>query len=400
MSYYNFSTLFRMKKVLFCGTYPGQSTGYAKITNIITNFLADHCDLYHLAFQSEDHVTFENNDKITRFKDDAFGYDVIKDIIIDNKIETVIVYNDVLVCANMINIFQEYKNILKCSKIYLYLDLTYKYENHIRDLSKYCDKIVCFNKSWETHLRSLNINNVITIEHPKFYPNIHEYSVNKSEIGLDENDFVILNLNRNSFRKCLDVTMDAFVQFFKMNGCQKNLKLFMGCKYNYAGSYDIVKIALVYAKIHGLAEEQTDTLINSCIMRPPQDNMTTEQVNRLYNCCDVGINTCGGEGYGLCNVEHQLTGKPQILTALDNFKEIFDEKYCCLVPVKTRMTLPLELDACGGILEIPDPAEAANAMQYYYKNPHIRKIHGEMGKKHLESKEDQITRWLQLLQTE
>lgn len=390
-----------MKKVLFCGTHPGQSTGYAKITNILTNYLADHCDLYHLAFQADDRVPFDDNEKITRFRDNAFGYDVVKDIIIDNQIDTTIVYNDVLVCSNMINIFEKFReNFKKDFKLILYLDLTYKYENHIHDLGKYSDQIVCFNKSWETHLRSVNIHNVTTIEHPKSFPNIFEKFMKKSELGLDRDDFVILNLNRNSFRKCLDVTIDAFVQFFKMNDCASNLKLFMGCKYNYKGSYDVLKTALIYANIHGLTEEQKGVLVNSCILRTPTDDMTTEQVNMLYNCCDVGINTCGGEGYGLCNVEHQLTGKPQILTALDNFKEIFNQKYCCMIPVRSRIILPEELDPCGGILEIPDPAEAANAMQYYYKNPHVRKIHGEMGKKHLESKEDQTPQWLPLLQDE
>lgn len=383
-----------MKKVLFCGTHPGQSTGYAKISNIVTNFLADHCDLYHLAFQAQDLVPFENNEKITRIRHDLFGYDVVADIIVDKEIETVIVYNDVLVCANMINIFQKIK---KDFKIILYLDLTYKYENYLHDLGKYADTIVCFNGAWENHLRSLGIHNVTTIEHPQNYPKIFEKFVKRSELGLNRDDFIILNLNRNSFRKCLDVTIDAFVQFFKMNDCNERLKLYMGCKYNYMGSYDILKTAMIYASVHGLTEAQKGLLVNSCILRPPYDDMTTEQVNNLYNCCDVGVNTCGGEGYGLCNVEHQLTGKPQIVTALDNFKEIFNEKYCCMVPIRSRIILPEELDACGGILEIPDPAEVANAMQYYYQNPHMRKIHGDLGKNHLESKEDQTKKWLDVL---
>ena len=63
-----------MKRVLFCGTYPG-------VTNYLTNFLADHCDLYHLAFQGRDDIPFESNEKIKRICVEDFGLEEVSGII-------------------------------------------------------------------------------------------------------------------------------------------------------------------------------------------------------------------------------------------------------------------------------------------------------------------------------
>ena len=61
-----------------------------------------------------------------------------------------------------------------------------------------------------------------------------------------------------------------------------------------------------------------NTVINSHIYKYPKKNqMSDEMLNCLYNSCDIGINTCVGEGFGLCNLEHASLGKPQINTLLD-----------------------------------------------------------------------------------
>lgn len=37
----------------------------------------------------------------------------------------------------------------------------------------------------------------------------------KEIFGFKEDDFIILNTNRNNYRKCIDKTIDAFIQFLK-----------------------------------------------------------------------------------------------------------------------------------------------------------------------------------------
>jgi glycosyltransferase involved in cell wall biosynthesis len=50
-----------------------------------------------------------------------------------------------------------------------------------------------------------------------------------------------------------------------------------------------------------------------------------EQLNKVYNAVDVGINTCLGEGWGLVNTEHAATGRPQLVPDHTSLKEIFSD---------------------------------------------------------------------------
>jgi len=47
-------------------------------------------------------------------------------------------------------------------------------------------------------------------------------------------------------------------------------------------------------------------------------------LNTIYNACDVGVNTCKGEGWGLVNFEHAACGVPQVVPDHTSCKEIFE----------------------------------------------------------------------------
>ena len=51
------------------------------------------------------------------------------------------------------------------------------------------------------------------------------------------------------------------------------------------------------------------------------ESLTEQQINLLYNACDVGINTSMGEGWGLISFEHGATGAAQIVPAHTSFIE-------------------------------------------------------------------------------
>ena len=52
--------------------------------------------------------------------------------------------------------------------------------------------------------------------------------------------------------------------------------------------------------------------------------MEVEILNIIYNACDVGVNTCKGEGHGLVNHEHAACGVAQIVPNHTSCKEIFE----------------------------------------------------------------------------
>ena len=56
--------------------------------------------------------------------------------------------------------------------------------------------------------------------------------------------------------------------------------------------------------------------------QPP--NVEVDMLNTIYNCADVGINTCKGEGWGLVNFEHAACRVAQVVPGHTSCKEIFE----------------------------------------------------------------------------
>jgi D-inositol-3-phosphate glycosyltransferase len=98
-------------------------------------------------------------------------------------------------------------------------------------------------------------------------------------------------------------------------------------------------------------------------------NIDDEQLNRIYNTCDVGINTSTGEGWGLVALEHAATGRPQLLPAHSACLEIW-EKHGFLIPTK---------DSPGDELDI---APAVSQFNLYYSQPQLRWEAGERAMKY------------------
>jgi len=376
-------------KILFCATWPKITTGYAKIGHLLSNKLAsiEGNEVHYLAFQAKsDDIDRVAHPNIHFIKDkDGFGYDILKEILTKTvKPDVVILYNDVIVGAQYVNIMMEFE---KRFQFIMYIDLTYKWQRFIDHLNKKVDMFVCFHKTWMNHMIEMGVpqHKVCYLDHPvenhfKIMPALDC----KKRWNFGEDDFMVLNMNRNSYRKCLDITMDGFIQFWKGNNYNPKIKIFFGCKGRaYVGAYDILELAQTFGKINKIPSDKMHILLNNCILTPGKDHISDEKMNELYNACDVGVNTCCGEGFGLCNTEHQMLGKPQILTELDNFKEFFSKDWCRMLPVRSRIYNTKEIDMAGGLLEFCVAPDLADALDFYYKNPDIANDHGIRGQKAL-----------------
>ena len=372
-------------KILFCATATQLTTGYAKISTQILNYLAQYHEVVHLAFQAAniDKIPRDIDPRIKVIPDDLFAVDTILEHIDDVKPDYVMVYNDVIVCSNYCMKFKslEHKNF----KIFMYLDLTYEHQNWVLDIAETCDLLICFHKTWMKHVIDMGVDpeKVTYLDHP---PIQISKQIHTNIFKFKEDDFVILNLNRNSYRKMLDITLEGFIRFFKQNGCSPKIKLFLGCKFQYKGSYNINMLAQKFSKIYRLTPDEHDTLLNTSIIKFPQDSVSDDIINQVYMSCDVGINTCGGEGYGLCNIEHQMYEKPQIVTGIKNFYEFFSPLSTYFMHPITKITIPQDLDVVGGFLEIPDSKDLTSGLQFYYDNPYLREKHGIEGKKFLKNR--------------
>ena len=99
--------------------------------------------------------------------------------------------------------------------------------------------------------------------------------------------------------------------------------------------------------------------------------------------CDVGVNTCIGEGFGLCNLEHGGIGKPQVVSRVGALNDIFTEDIATLIEPQAKLYIHDAIDVHGGYIHICSPVDFSDALDKYYHNRVLAKNHGEMARKHL-----------------
>jgi D-inositol-3-phosphate glycosyltransferase len=132
--------------------------------------------------------------------------------------------------------------------------------------------------------------------------------------------FIVLNANRNQPRKRIDVTMKGFAIFAADK--PKNVRLYL-----HMGIQDVGWNVLTLADRYAI----TDRLIltNTSMTLPA---VSDEQLNNIYNACEVGINTSSSEGWGLISFEHGATRAAQILPRQAALEELWDGQAEMLEP--------------------------------------------------------------------
>lgn len=161
--------------------------------------------------------------------------------------------------------------------------------------------------------------------------------------------FIVLSAHRNQPRKRLDITMRAF-QIFAEG--KDDVQLYLHCGV-VDESLDILKLAS-RLKID-------DKLIISGLSTGVM-GLSDEQLNKIYNCCDVGLNTGLGEGWGLPNVEHAVTEAAQVVPAHSSLVELWHD-VGLLVPAKLPYTQD-RIMTVGYLVQAEDVAEKLNKLYY------------------------------------
>jgi glycosyltransferase involved in cell wall biosynthesis len=375
-----------MKKVLFLATHPLKFNGYAKIGNKITNYLADFYDIYYFGFSNYDNTSVEReihpNIKIidvvkeerARGIKEEYGIGIIEETIERINPDIVIIYNDIIVTCNHLN----YLNKLRYNqgyefKVINYLDLVYEYEKplYVDFVSRHTDLIIVFSECWKSNLIKMGVDgNKIKI----CYHGIDEHLVKldkqecRKSLNLNENDFIILNCNRNCYRKATYLTIDSFIKFLKKNEKNPNLdniKLFLHCEMTCKTGYNIVEICQIQCLRNDF---DFDKLVNHHIIYLGENRLLSDEgMNRLYNACDVGINTCVGEGFGLCSFEHIYLGKPQAVTHTGAHKDIFKGYNEFTINPITDYYISSQTDDHVGFIEICNPEDFAQKLDTLYK---------------------------------
>src|SRR4030095_984294 len=115
-------------------------------------------------------------------------------------------------------------------------------------------------------------------------------------------------------RKRVDLTVRGFARFA-------------------AGKSANVRLCLHHAIMDEASDRQLRSWIHDCgltdrVTLNPFGNriVSDDELNLLYNACDVGINTAMGEGWGLVSCEHGAAGAAQIVPDHSACGELWRDK--------------------------------------------------------------------------
>jgi glycosyltransferase involved in cell wall biosynthesis len=371
-------------RFLLVSTHTEQMTGYSKVSYNLLKQLATLqplVKLFHYGFQRSiarppqplrplpagvvQYDAALNEEP----REEGFGFNKFKEYVDTVEPNIIMIYNDALIVNRFLESLKLDPEQPKPFKIWIYLDQVYRANNRslIQNMEKYADRFLVFTERWKQEFVSHMTNKEIPVD-------VLEHGVDTTlfkrlspaeHIGLRANlkipttAVVFLNVNRNSERKRLDLTVMAFVRYLKKHP-NSFLLMATGAKIETGGHYELQSIFLNEVR---RAELDIETYANRLMIvdTSPPNIVTDEVINQLYNIADVGINTSNGEGFGLCQLEHMATGSPQVVLDVGDYHCFMDEETAVFVKPTEYSYLPARF-GLGLIAESSTPDAFADGL--------------------------------------
>lgn len=367
-------------KVLFFGTHPSCYNGYCLITYNIAKELAkkDDIELTIYAFQNfylnQQHIR-EREIPSNVYIYDAFanenprglgfGFDQVKDVVSMIEPDICVLYNDMVVVSNIMNKLKEIPN--PTFKTMVYIDQVYLYQKneYVKLLNESADYVLCFTPYWEEIARGIGIIKPTGFLQHGFDPLVN-YPIPKmlarQYFGLKKDDFIIMNLNRNQPRKRWDICLQAFAEVVSRH-LNEPIKLLIATAVQ--GAWNLMEVYERELKKRGITLEEG---MKHIILIDNPQQLSDEDVNILYNVANVGINTCDGEGFGLCNFQQAAIGIPQIVPHIGGFLDFFNKERAAVIEPKFSLYIDSGRDGVGGESQLCHWEDFANALDNIYSN--------------------------------
>jgi glycosyltransferase involved in cell wall biosynthesis len=370
-------------RLLIIGTHPCHTTGYSKaMYNMITGILKHSDDINVTVFGIQKYYTVTENTRdfpedkrlhiydVLKYDEEDYGYGTksLQQFLEINRPDIVFIYNDAYVSSQYIKIVN---NSSISPKIILYLDQIYKYQlpENVTFINNNIDHLITFSETWKQSALDNYFDEPISvvkhcIDNTQLELSVEEARHNQ-KLPLDK--FIFLNLNRNQTRKRPDLTIQGYVEFLYRHPEITDTLLIMGNTSD--NTYNLKDIFENECRMRKMICDFEKIIVNE--IRFPDNS-----IQELYISCDVGINTCDGEGFGLCNYEHAYYGKPQIVSNVGGLRDHFNDTNSIVLEPKLRLYGALE-DKIPDMGEIIDPNDLADAMYSYYNDKDLYNKHSQ-----------------------
>lgn len=386
--------------ILFFGTHPYAYNGYSIITYNLARQLStmDNLKITVWGFQNfspmANHM-IERNLPANVFvydshvneapKSAGFGFDQVADFVSKLCPDVCVIYNDPCVITTVISKIQQIPEGKKKPRIISYFDAVYlaQKKEQIKIINAFSDYVICFTPYWQTQLKRCGIEKPMDYLQHGFdrmvnYPVTKELARQYYNIPMDA--FVIMNLNRNQPRKRWDICMMAFAKFISMHRGE-NIKLLIATALT--GAWNLIEVYECELSKYGISLDEG--MRHLILIENPQ-HQTDFDVNVMYNVADVGINTCDGEGFGLCNFQQLAVGVPQIVSNVGGFKDFMDSECAILVNPTLTYYVDAGRDAVGGEAELCAFDGFTQALERYYTDRELMQRHGKNGREKIMEK--------------
>jgi glycosyltransferase involved in cell wall biosynthesis len=338
-------------RFLLVSTHTEQTTGYSKVShNLLKQLATLHpvVKVFHFGFQRSTARTSKPSRPLTNVvqydaaaneepREHGFGFNKLKEYIETVTPDIVMIYNDHIVVNQFI---EAIKDVPKTFKLWVYLDQVYEGADMglLRRIENTADRILCFTESWKEHLKTrlttatLPIDvlehGVDTITYKPTTPS--ERMAFRKQINIPGDAVVFLNVNRNSQRKRLDLTVMGFARVLLTNP-NAYLVIVTGVKPEAGAYYNPLMIFINELKKVGLETTTYGQRLVTIDTTPPAAYFNDDTINQIYGACDIGVNTSNGEGFGLCQLEHMSTGAPQVVLDIGGYRAFMDESTGVLI---------------------------------------------------------------------
>jgi glycosyltransferase involved in cell wall biosynthesis len=376
------------QKILLIGDYR-EGTGFHRVVAHIKNAIKDDFEIHHVGILYRGEV-FQEEEGITLYpetdgKGGQMGHKYIARLIDEIQPDVFfIVYDIIFVRFLLESLRHKTRGMLRGA--YLALDGEIIKRRKMISPLKELDFCVWYSDFAHNHVQDILKEQRSLLSRPidfsiiphgiesSYFNPISEDPVEKRvlarkemfpDLKHPESTFIVLNANTPAPRKRIDLTLKTFAEFAKGKSSD-DVKLHLHQSFN-RGNFD--------RTTHQLIQElNLEPYLLKCALSTENAILTNEQLNLLYNACDVGINTCMGEGWGLVNFEHAATKAPQILPAHSCFPEIWKDSALWITSMERK-----EVNFTPHFMYTIDPKDAANQLEKLYKDSNLQNEYGQKG---------------------
>ena len=341
-------------RVVLVSTHSDQTTGYAKVSHNLLKQLATlspKVKTFHFGFQrhpsrsglrkAPDGIVSYDAAANEDPKEEGFGFNKLHEYLDTVTPDLVMIYNDPVTIYRFIESMKHEKGV-SSYKLWLYVDQVYAgIAKPVMDfLYAHADRMYAFSELWKTALEGYGLAaDVKVLEHavdPTVFTSMspEQRALIRKGMNLPEDAVVILNANRNSQRKRLDLTIMGFVRILKEVPTAV-LLLATNMSPQSGAHYDLQRVIGEELLLAGLSPQTYASRFVLIDTSPPQ-LLDDQAINQLYNVSDLGINTSDGEGFGLCQLEHLYTGAPQVVSDVGTYRTFLPESVAVYIPSEGR----------------------------------------------------------------